>query len=263
MRGLVLEGGGARGAYQIGVVKALYENGYSFDGFVGTSIGSINAAMLAQGDLHLAFELWNHLTMEQIFLEDDLPFLRLADFEHAISTLKDNTSEVLGSFKKIIGYGINTGKMKHFLERYINEEKIRNSSKEYGLITVSMSHFKPYKLMLEDIEEGKLISYVMASSSVPGFHHETIDNDKFIDGFFYDNCPYRLLLDRGYDDIITIRLFKAPLPGTLHRVKEKDKVKIITPGKNLGNIALFTPEHCEEIINIGYEDGLRFAGENK
>ncbi len=51
MRGLVLEGGGVKGAYHIGVLKALRENGLDkFDGYVGTSIGAINAAMLAAGD---------------------------------------------------------------------------------------------------------------------------------------------------------------------------------------------------------------------
>ena len=47
-KGLVLEGGGAKGAFQCGAIKALYDNGYTFDGVAGTSIGAINAAILAQ-----------------------------------------------------------------------------------------------------------------------------------------------------------------------------------------------------------------------
>ena len=42
MRGLVLEGGGAKGSFHIGVLKALFESGYTFDGVAGTSIGAIN-----------------------------------------------------------------------------------------------------------------------------------------------------------------------------------------------------------------------------
>ena len=49
MIGLVLEGGVARGAYHIGVVKAYLEAGYKFDGYAGTSVGAINAAMIAHG----------------------------------------------------------------------------------------------------------------------------------------------------------------------------------------------------------------------
>lgn len=53
MLGLVLEGGGARGAFQIGAFQALNEKGFRFDGIVGTSIGAINGALLAQGDFEL------------------------------------------------------------------------------------------------------------------------------------------------------------------------------------------------------------------
>ena len=50
MLGLVLEGGGAKGSYHAGAIKALHESGYSFDGVMGTSIGAINGAIVAQGD---------------------------------------------------------------------------------------------------------------------------------------------------------------------------------------------------------------------
>ena len=56
--GLTLEGGGARGAYHIGAVKALLENGYEFGAIVGTSIGAINAAFLAQGDFDEIYKMW-------------------------------------------------------------------------------------------------------------------------------------------------------------------------------------------------------------
>ena len=48
---LVLEGGGAKGAYQIGAYMALKEKGFEFDHVVGTSIGAINGAVIAQGDV--------------------------------------------------------------------------------------------------------------------------------------------------------------------------------------------------------------------
>ncbi|MGN1096989.1 MAG: patatin-like phospholipase family protein [Christensenellales bacterium] len=54
--GLALEGGGAKGAYHVGVVTALYESGYSFDAVVGTSIGALNAAILAQDGLEVLKE---------------------------------------------------------------------------------------------------------------------------------------------------------------------------------------------------------------
>ena len=46
MYGLVLEGGGARGAYHIGVYKAILEEGIEIGGITGTSIGALNGAMI-------------------------------------------------------------------------------------------------------------------------------------------------------------------------------------------------------------------------
>ena len=51
---LVLSGGGARGAYEAGVWQALTELGVKIDIITGTSVGAINAAMVAQGELELA-----------------------------------------------------------------------------------------------------------------------------------------------------------------------------------------------------------------
>ena len=44
MKGLVLEGGGTKGAYQIGAYKALRDLGIEFQGVAGTSIGALNGA---------------------------------------------------------------------------------------------------------------------------------------------------------------------------------------------------------------------------
>ena len=62
MLGLVLEGGGAKGSYQAGAIKALYEKGYKFDGVMGTSIGAINGAFVAQGTEEKCFDFWENIS---------------------------------------------------------------------------------------------------------------------------------------------------------------------------------------------------------
>ena len=64
---LVLSGGGARGAYQIGVWKALEELNIKCDIVTGTSIGSINGALYTQGSLKEAEELWKNIDLETVF----------------------------------------------------------------------------------------------------------------------------------------------------------------------------------------------------
>ena len=51
MKGLVLEGGGTKGAYQIGAYKALRDLGIKFQGVAGTSIGALNGAYIIQNDI--------------------------------------------------------------------------------------------------------------------------------------------------------------------------------------------------------------------
>ena len=60
---LVLGGGGAKGAYEIGAIEALAELGIQAGSVYGTSIGALNAAMLAQGDLDAAVSLWETLRL--------------------------------------------------------------------------------------------------------------------------------------------------------------------------------------------------------
>ena len=230
MRGLALEGGGAKGAYHIGVTQALMENGYEFDGFVGTSIGALNAAMMAQGDFEELLELWQNLTMDKIFDRDILS-------------------------KIISDKGIGTEKMRGILEHYIDEDKVRGSGKDFGLVTLSINDRKPYKLMLEDIPPGQLIDFIMASASLPGFKVETSSGASFLDGAFYDNCPYGLLCDKGYDEVIAIR---TNAPGFFRKVRDA-RVKVISPRENLGPLLQISPKRSKANIRLGYYDGLRFV----
>ncbi len=80
--GLVLSGGGARGAYQVGVMAAMSEIlkkadvEFKIDIFSGVSAGAINAAFLAaqSHDLHEGcrklVELWSQLRSEDVFYTD-------------------------------------------------------------------------------------------------------------------------------------------------------------------------------------------------
>jgi hypothetical protein len=60
-RGLVLEGGGAKGAYQFGCLLALAEHGIQVDAIAGTSVGALNGALVAYDRLAEGREYWSHL----------------------------------------------------------------------------------------------------------------------------------------------------------------------------------------------------------
>ena len=71
MQALVLGGGGARGSYEMGVWKALIDMDISIDIVVGTSIGAVNGALIAQGDYRLAEELWRTFDIGKMLGVDD------------------------------------------------------------------------------------------------------------------------------------------------------------------------------------------------
>ena len=68
---LALEGGGAKGAYQIGVWKALRQAGIRVTAVAGSSVGSLNGALITMGDLDKAEELWKNIRYSQIMDVDD------------------------------------------------------------------------------------------------------------------------------------------------------------------------------------------------
>lgn len=63
---LVLAGGGAKGAYQAGCIKAMREIGYDFDIVTGTSIGALNALLVVQKDYEALYKLWDEIKISDV-----------------------------------------------------------------------------------------------------------------------------------------------------------------------------------------------------
>ena len=85
--GLVFSGGGAKGAYQIGVWKALKELGIDkqVKAISGTSVGALNAALFCQGNYEAAEELWLGLTKSKILTPNARIFLKHIDAAISVS----------------------------------------------------------------------------------------------------------------------------------------------------------------------------------
>ena len=253
MRGLALEGGGAKGSFHIGAVKALYEMGIAFDGVSGTSVGALNAAMIAAGDFDACCDLWDTLDTLNVFDFDD-------EIIHAL-TKAQITSKTVGYLtakaRKIFGEkGIDTTKLKGIIDAYIDEEKIRASKMDFALVTVSLSDLRPMELHKEDIPKGEIGKYVMASASFPGFRTNPIGDKMFIDGGIYDNLPINTFIDCGYDEIFAVRTMCI---GRVRKPKNAKNVKItyIVPPEDLGSILIFDRAVIKKNIQMGYYEAKR------
>lgn len=252
MLGLVLEGGGAKGAYEVGACKALEELGIEINGVVGTSIGAINGAMIAQGDLEKAYELWYNLTPSNILDVNDNDFRKIVDKD--IKT--QDIPRLARKIKKIIrDKGLDTRHIRNLLEENIDEKKLRESKKDFGIVTISITDKKPLELFKEDIPEGKIVDYIMASAYHPAFKLEKVDGKLFLDGGFFDNLPIKLLYEKGYRNFIAIRLYAT---GRIRKVKEKDlEITYIEPSEKLCHTLDFTNKSARKNLQLGYYDTLK------
>jgi NTE family protein len=197
MYGLVLEGGGAKGAYHVGAYKALKELNIEIGGIAGTSIGAINGAMMVQGDYELLEKVWYSVNSYELFDIDEKAIMDLKNFNlHDV-----NFSYLLHQSKEILSNrGLDTSKIRDLFDSYIDEDKIRNSDIDFGIVTVNLTDKKPVELMKEDIPKGKLVDFLIASANLPAFRIEEVDGKKYLDGGFYNNLPIDILADRGYKE---------------------------------------------------------------
>ena len=92
MTGLVLEGGGTKGSYQIGAYYALKDCHIKIDGVVGTSIGSFNAAMISAGKERELLNFWRNEDTGEIMGLDD----------NYIKSVNENKSKI--EIVKVLSY---------------------------------------------------------------------------------------------------------------------------------------------------------------
>lgn len=246
--GVVLGGGGAKGGYEIGVWKALRELDIQIEAIAGTSVGALNGAIITQGDYETAYNLWTSLSIEDVI-----------NIEREMAAVEDNKKRyksMLETIKKsLLSGGLDVTPLKSMLLQIIDEDKIRNSSIDFGMVTFSLTDLKPVRLFKKDIPKGQLVDYLLASACFPAFKKYEIDNKKFIDGGIYDNVPISLMIDRGIKNIIAVDVSG---PGLIRKVDTKGvDITYIKNSEDLGGVLDFNSERSKNNIELGYLDTLK------
>lgn len=249
----MLEGGGAKGAFHVGALKALFEKGYTFDGVMGTSIGAVNGVMVAQGDFPLLYELWNNMSPSAALGLDEYYLSRFREKKSDVAALKYIWNEV----KRVVsGKGLSTDRFVSLLNQYIDEDKLRASPCEFGVVTVDVSDgWTPVEIFKGDMPPGTVKDYVIASAYFPAFRREPIHGKKYMDGGIYDNLPINPLIRKGFDKIVALRTMSV-MP---HRkvIDQSVKITYINPSEALGRTLDFSSDRIQYNIRLGYYDCLR------
>ena len=131
----------------------------------------------------------------------------------------------------------------------VDEEKIRQSKIAFYLLTFSLSDMKELELGIEDIPEGLLEDFLLASAYLLGFKNEELHGKKYMDGGVINNVPLGTLVERGYQNIIEVRIFG---PGREPRVYLPDDVTVyeIAPRVKLGSIIEFQEKRSRQNMKI-------------
>ena len=230
MRALVLSGGGSKGAYQIGVWKALRELNIKIDIVTGTSAGALNAALITQNTYRRAIDTWKKINLNILFGEDAIESDEIVDLYklYGENFLKNG--------------GMDTTKIQKIIKDALKTKRFYKSKIDFGLVTYSLTNKKPMELTKSQIKQHLLDDYLMASATCfPAFQKKEINGEEFIDGGYYDNLPINLALKMGADEIIAVDL---SAPGFKKTPNKKVKTITIKPKSKLTNFRYIPKSRC-------------------
>lgn len=214
------QGGGALGAYQVGVVTALHESGYHPNWVVGTSIGAINAAIVAgnkpEDRIEKLHQFWSKISTPDIFDTDiihtDIITQRLSHYWSSLSALLFGQpgffkprllSPILdleNSPDKISFY--DTTELRSTLEQLIDFDLINHKKNNHAIrLSVGTVEVCDGDMIYFDTEKHKIgPEHIMASAALPpGFPAVRIEDKFYWDGGISSNSPLNYILDdEGY-----------------------------------------------------------------
>ena len=204
-KALVFSGGGARGAFQIGVWKYLNEIGWKPDIICGSSIGAINAAGIGSGlDMSTLIRLWTTAERRRIYRLNLMPFLSGLISGRTFNPLFDTRSA------------------QSVLSDCLDFDALRTNSTR---IVISAVNVHTGQVVFFDNSKIGL-PHILASSAMPIlFPWHNIDGIPHWDGGVMANVPLQPALDWGAQKIIVVTL--APVgqipqasPGTVREAME-------------------------------------------
>lgn len=183
-KALILSGGGARGAFQVGVMKYLQEIGWQPDLICGTSVGAINAAAMGSGmSIDLMARLWRTYRRKKMFRVTLLTLFASLRSRRRFTPMSD------------------TGPLKKLIETSIDLDALRNSPQEILISALNMRTGQIVYFNQRTITH----RHLMAASAIPGlFGWEHINGNPYWDAGLMVNTPLTPALKMGARQIVVI-----------------------------------------------------------
>ncbi len=276
--GLVLSGGGAKGAYEAGVLRAMDELDF-FDKvkvISGTSIGALNTIMLSRDDISVLTDLWNDVNFRQVmgtpeingtdavvdklkYIAENRKSMNISDIK---SSIKDELSDI--EIKPVTQENVRT-----LLENNVNIEQLRASKRDYFVCAYNRNKQLPKFFNLKNLSDEMMIDAVLASSAIPHVYPPVmIRGEAFSDGGINDpelnaqnsiNTPVEPMAYYDLDAVIVVYLSDTPKLVTPERYSGA-MINII-PSESIEAVKFsgtvnFTRRAIETKMQLGYRDAM-------
>lgn len=257
--GLVFSGGGGKGAYEIGVWKALDLLGITpnIGGVSGASVGALNAALFAQGDLLTAEAVWKSISPEAVITLNG-PFSGLQRF---LDLFDKEIEKWIQEYLSNCGL-LSKGGISHLIQEYIQANQISTFN---GPVYVVAYNLRKKQLEYFDLQKTRTVDeleyQLLASASIPVIFGETyIEGDIYLDGgipILGDNTPVFPLYRHGFRRLIVVHLSREfPIDRT--HFPGCDIIEI-TPCDDLGDLFTGTLNFNQHQLQQHIERGFRDA----
>lgn len=253
---IALEGGGAKGGYEIGVWQALDEAGIKYNAVSGTSVGALNGGLMAMRDLPRAIDAWNNMKLGKVIELDEEQEENLSRAFNGDIGLDDVQRLIPEALEIIKNRGLDVAPLRAWVREVVDAKAIKESDVELYIATVSITDRKALEVKVNDLPEDQICDMLLASAYHPTFRLEKLGGKFYTDGGFVDTLPLHALVTNGYKDIIAVRI-----PGIGHnrRFKMPDDVNVtyIATNADLGGVLNFDAEQSRRDMAIGYLDAKR------
>ena len=250
---LVLSGGGAKGAYEAGCIRALQEMGYEFDLVCGTSIGALNGLLVAQKDFDSMYRMWEELSIEQVMKEP-------LNLDFSLDSIISQKNLIPSFFRSYLNEnGADISPLIELIHSLYDPQKLRKSGVQYGLVTVAFPDLRPVETTAKELTDDEVVEYALASASCfPAFPVHKIGEQGFIDGGYYDNLPISLARRMGAQQMIVIELEET----ITHPVfAGRPNIRLVRPSWGLGGFLDFNRDALDFRTRLGYLDAMKQFGE--
>ncbi len=252
MRGIYLQGGGAKGAFQAGVIYRLYEKGLSFNVLSGTSIGAINSYFIYTDNLEKLKNIWTNIDGYMKDTENsNNKDLKVIDNSMLINILKDlngidnRIKTIYVNYVKVMGNLLK--------EQVVNISKL---SKDESVKSIKYSSLLPCRP-----EQNKREVAAISFNSQNLFDNFKIDLDEGLydgyklDGGILNNNLLSPFIKDKVEELYIITFKKDyEIPPYILKEYQREQIKVIEPSVEFkaGDTLRFEREFCKDMFYEGY-----------